>query len=416
MRDCEIYTLPNGIRLAHNRITTTKIVHCGIMLDIGSRDETTANQGIAHFWEHMAFKGTKKRKAFHILNRLESVGGELNAFTDKEKILFFASLRDDYFEHAVELLADITFDSIFPEQQINRERKVILEEMTMYQDDPEDSLQDEFDHVVFANHPLGMNILGREKTVRSFKRRDFKTFVGQHLDTRRIVFTCVGNVTLERSVRLAEKYLGHIPRTTSRLKRKVFSGYRPREETVRRAVKQARCAIGRTSYKTTDEKRSAFFMLTNILGGPGMNSRLNMALREKRGLVYSIASQFIPFTDTGLFVISFGTEPSQMARSIALVMEELRKMKDVPLGKKQLAQAKEQIMGQIAMAEENNAGFMMMMARNILDLGRITTLQEMFDRISTTSSDHLIGIANEMFDENKMSKLIMEPFRNGFSK
>src|SRR6478752_1644009 len=155
MRDYDIYTLKNGIRVVHNRITTSKIVHCGIMLDIGSRDETADNQGIAHFWEHMAFKGTRKRKAFHILNRLESLGGELNAFTDKEKILFYASLRDDYYERAVELLTDITFESVFPQQQIDRERNVILEEMSMYLDDPDDSLNDEFDNVVFGNHPLG---------------------------------------------------------------------------------------------------------------------------------------------------------------------------------------------------------------------------------------------------------------------
>ena len=159
MRDYEIHTLKNGIRVVHNRITSTKIVHCGIMLDIGSRDESPANQGIAHFWEHMAFKGTRKRNSFHILNRLESLGGELNAFTDKEKILFYASLRDEYFERALELLADITFDSVFPVSQITRERNVILEEMSMYYDDPDDSLQDEFDALIFSGHSLGMNIL-----------------------------------------------------------------------------------------------------------------------------------------------------------------------------------------------------------------------------------------------------------------
>lgn len=187
MRNHEIFKLPNGIRVVHNHITTSKIVHCGIMLDIGSRDENTTNQGIAHFWEHMAFKGTRKRKAFHILNRLESLGGELNAFTDKEKILFYASLRDEYFERAMELLADITFDSIFPEPQIEKERNVILEEMSMYYDDPEASLQDEFDNVIFAGHPLGMNILGTEKTVKSFKRKDFRHFINEHLDTTRVV-------------------------------------------------------------------------------------------------------------------------------------------------------------------------------------------------------------------------------------
>ncbi len=409
MRDFEIYTLNNGIRVVHNRITTTKIVHCGIMLDIGSRDETTVNQGIAHFWEHMAFKGTRKRKAFHILNRLESLGGDLNAFTDKEKILFFASLRDDYFERAVELLADITFDSIFPESQIKRERSVILEEMAMYHDDPEDSLQDEFDQVVFANHSLGMNILGREKTITSFHRKDFKHFVKEHLDTRRIVFSSVGNVSMEKVIQLAEKYLSHIPRMTSRKKRKNFSGYKPKEAVLHRPVKQARCAIGRTAYKISDAKRSSFYMLTNILGGPGMNSRLNMALREKRGYVYSIASQFVPFTDTGLFVISFGTEPSQMNKSIALVKDELRKLREAPLGTKQLAAAKEQMLGQIAMAEENNVSFMIMMARNLLDLGRITTLEELFHRVNNTSAETLMRLANEMFAEDKLSCLIMEP-------
>lgn len=411
MREHEIHTLPNGIRIIHNRVVTTKIVHCGIMLDIGSRDESTTNQGIAHFWEHMAFKGTRKRKAFHILNRLESLGGELNAFTDKEKILFYASLRDDYFERAVELLTDITFDSIFPEAQIERERQVILEEMSMYLDDPEDSLQDEFDGVVFKDHPLGMNILGTERSIRSFKRKDFRAFVKEHLDTRRIVFSSVGNIPMEHVIRLAEKYLGAIPASTSKKKRKQFSGYQPREVTLSRPVNQARCAIGRASYAFTHEKRSPFYMLTTILGGPGMNSRLNMALREKHGFVYSIGAQYVPFTDTGLFVITFGTEPSQLKKGITLVKQELKKLRDEPLGVKQLASSKEQILGQIAMAEENNLNFMIMMARNLLDQGRVTSLEEIFERVKNTSALKLQELANEMFKEDRLSYLIMEPKR-----
>ena len=409
MRHYEIHTLKNGIRVIHNRITTTKIVHCGIMLDIGSRDETTANQGIAHFWEHMAFKGTQKRKAYHILNRLESLGGELNAFTDKEKILFYASLRNEYFEQAVELLTDITFDSIFPVSQIERERHVILEEMSMYLDDPEDSLQDEFDNVIFAGHSLGMNILGREKTVKSFKRKDFRQFINEHMDTSKIVFSSVGNIKMEEVIKLAERYMGHIPKMKSRKVRKTFTGYKPKELVLQRNVKQARCAIGRPSYKISDEKRGAFYMLTNILGGAGMNSRLNMTLREKRGYVYSVAAQFVPFTDTGLFVISFGTEPVQMKKSIDLVHQELKKMREEPLGKKQLRASKEQLLGQMAMAEENNLSFMMMMGRNLLDLGKVDTLEEIFNRVKNTSPEKLMELANEMFSEKKLSYLIMEP-------
>lgn len=409
MREHQLYTLPNGIRVAFNRVTSTKIVHCGIMLDIGSRDETPLNQGIAHFWEHMAFKGTRKRKAFHILNRLESLGGELNAFTDKEKILFYASLRDVYFERAVELLADITFHSVFPTPQINRERNVILEEMAMYHDDPEGSLQDEFDKLVFGGHPLGMNILGTEKTVRSFQRSDFVDFVRSHLDTRRLVFSVVGNVTQEEVIRLAEKYMGPIPRTVSNRKRKPFAAYRPAEVSLRRAVKQARCAMGRPAYTVSDPRRSTFFLLTNILGGGGLNSRLNLSLREKYGFVYSIGAHFVPFTDTGLFVISFGTEPSQLSRSIRLVEQELRKLRDGRLGVRQLSSAKEQIMGQVAMAEESNLSFMMMMGRSLLDLGRVPPLEEIFDRIRDTTADDLRAMANEMFDEKQFSYLRMEP-------
>lgn len=409
MRKYEIYTLKNGIRVIHNHITTTKIVHCGIMLNIGSRDESAINQGIAHFWEHMAFKGTRKRKAFHILNRLEVLGGELNAFTDKEKILFYASLRDEYFERAVELLTDITFDSIFPETQIEKERHVILEEMSMYHDDPEDSLQDEFDNVIFGKHPLGMNILGTEKTVGSFKRKDFREFVREHLDTRKIVFSSVGNIPMEQVIKLAEKHLGRIPARQSVSKRKKFSVYTPKQVVLKRQVKQARCAYGRTAYSFSDAKRSPFFMLTSILGGSGMNSRLNLALREKYGFVYSIGAQFVPFTDTGLFVISFGTEPSQMKKGLELVKIELRKLRDTRLGVKQLAASKEQLLGQIAMSEENNLSFMMMMARNLLDQGRVTSLEEIFDRVKFTSAAKLQELANEMFDEREMSCLMMEP-------
>lgn len=411
MRTHELYTLSNGIRVVHNYVSNSKIVHCGIMLDIGSRDENPVNQGIAHFWEHMAFKGTRKRKAFHILNRLESLGGELNAFTDKEKILFYASLRDDYFERAVELLADITFDSIFPEQQIRRERNVILEEMSMYLDDPEDSLQDEFDSVIFKDHPLGMNILGTESTVKSFKRRDFRQFIKENLDTRRIVFSSVGNVKMDQVIKLAEKHLGGVPRIVSRKKRLPFSTYKPKAIAEKRNVKQARCAIGRTAYKLSDHRRGAFYMLTNILGGGGMNSRLNMALREKRGYVYSVGAQYTPFTDTGLFVISFGTEASQLKKSIELVKHELELLRDRKMGVKQLSAAKEQIMGHIAMSDENNMNYMMTMARYLLDLGKIPQVEEVFQRIRDTSARKLRDLANEMFVEEKMSYLVMEPRR-----
>jgi predicted Zn-dependent peptidase len=252
-----------------------------------------------------------------------------------------------------------------------------------------------------------MNILGTQKTVKAFQRKDFRKFIGKHLDTRRVVFSSVGNVPMEKVIALAEKYLGRVPRLTSRTTRKKFTGYKPKDISLKRSVKQARCAIGRTAFHSLHDKRTPFFMLTNILGGGGMNSRLNMALREKHGFVYSIGAQFIPFTDTGLFVISFGTEPSQLKKSIELVKQELKKLQDEKLGVKQLAASKEQILGQIAMAEENNIGFMMMMARNLLDFGKVTSLEEIFERVKKTSAVELQTLANEMFDEDKLSVLRM---------
>src|SRR5688500_18310262 len=206
MRNIRIFTLSNGIRVVHQQLATTKIVHCGLILDIGSRDETPENQGIAHFWEHMAFKGTKRRRAFHIINSLDAIGGELNAYTDKEKVVFYASVRDQYFEKAVDILSDITFFSVFPENQIEKERGVILEEMAMYFDSPDESLQDEFEAIVYKDHPLGMNILGKPETVKSFRKKDFLTFFKNNLSTEKIVFSCVGNISVDEVERLARKY------------------------------------------------------------------------------------------------------------------------------------------------------------------------------------------------------------------
>jgi predicted Zn-dependent peptidase len=214
---------------------------------------------------------------------------------------------------------------------------------------------------------------------------------------------------MEEVIRLAEKYMGHLPRIISRVKRKKFTVYIPQDVTLQRSVKQARCAMGRTAYSLKDEQRGAFYLLNNILGGSGMNSRLNLSLREKHGFVYSIGSHFAPFTDTGLFVISFGTEPSQLSKSIRLVHEQLRKLREEELGTRQLSSAKEQILGQVAMAEESNSSFMMMMARTLLDTGKVPSLEEVFSRIRNTTVEDIIKMSNEMLDEKKMSVLIMEP-------
>jgi predicted Zn-dependent peptidase len=409
MRNIKIITLSNGIRVVHQHLATTKIVHCGILLDIGSRDENTENQGIAHFWEHMAFKGTKRRKALQILSSLDAIGGELNAYTDKEKVVFYASVRDEYFERAADVLSDITFNSIFPEKQIEKERGVILEEMAMYHDSPDDSLQDEFEAVVYGNHPMGMNILGRPETVKSFRKKDFVSFVKNHMSTDRIVFSVVGNISSQELERVVKNYIEVIPRQKASAKRKKFHYYKPDEAVIRRTVKQAKCAIGSDAYPINHENRIPLFLLVNMLGGPGMNSRLNLALREKYGFVYSIDAHYIPYTDTGMFAVFFGTEPKQLDKCISLVKKELNRFSEKPLNARQLASAKEQIKGQLALAEENNLSLMLMLGRSVLDLGKVPTLDEIYSTIDETTASKLFKIAREIFDERNLSYLIMEP-------
>ena len=409
MRTINSFRLSNGIRVVHQYIPTTNIVHCGIFLGVGSRDETVKNQGIAHFWEHMAFKGTKKRTSLDIIESLDSIGGELNAFTDKEKIVFYASVRDRYFERAVDVLTDITFKSTFPAKELEKERGVILEEMSMYFDSPDDSLQDELEALIFKNHPLGMNILGNEETVKKFRKKDFVSFFAEHADTRKIVFSVIGNVTLDEVERMARKYFERIPMLKSNARRKRFQVYNQEEKILQREVKQSRCGIGRDAYPLLHENRIPFYVMSNIIGGPGMNSRLSLSVREKHGLVYSIDANYMAYSDTGMFAIYFGTEPKQVSKCMKLINREMEKLRHKRLSPSELASAKEQIKGQLALSEENNLGLMIMMGRAIIDHDRVPPLKEVFEKIDNVSSLTLQSVANEMFDETKLSYLFMEP-------
>jgi predicted Zn-dependent peptidase len=357
----------------------------------------------------MAFKGTTKRKAYHILNRLDAVGGELNAYTTKEKITFHASVLDEHFEKAVELLTDITFDSVFPEKQIIKERQVILEEMAMYLDTPEDAIQDEFDYVVYGDHPMGVNILGKTETISKFRREDFQNFISSNMNTEEIVFASVGNLSMKKVIKLAQKHFADVPCQIVIRDRSPLKTYHPKTLDKTRSMTQSLCVIGKPAYSSNDKNKLPFFLLINMLGGPSMNSRLNLSLREKHGLVYAIDSSYVSYSDTGLFGVSFGTEPKQLNRSISLVNKELNKLQNTPLGIKQLHAAKEQLIGQLAMSEENNASLMLAMGKSILDKNGIDSLESIFSKIRNISAKELQNIAQDMFDNNTMSRLTYTP-------
>lgn len=409
MREYNIHTLPNGIRLAHKQVMHTKIVHCGIMLDIGSRDEKPHQVGLAHFWEHMAFKGTKKRKSFHIINKLEAVGGELNAYTTKEKICFYAAVLDNHFEKAIDVLSDITFNSIFPEKQLEKERDVILEEMSMYLDSPEDALQDDFDAVMFKDHSLGNNILGTKSSVQNFKREDLQNFILENLNTEQIVVSVVGNISFKKAIKFIEKYLVDIAPFSGKNERSKPTAYKPTSLTFDKPISQGHMALGLPSYSLHHENRIAYFALINLLGGPGMNSRLNTSLREKNGLVYGIDANYTAFTDCGYTSIYFATEGKKMNKAKQLIHKEINLLKEKTLGSLQLKTLKEQLMGQLAMADESNQSFMLMMAKSLLDLNKVNTLEEIFDTIKSITPTQLRGLAEETLPTDNWSYLTFNP-------
>ena len=409
MNSIQIQTLPNGITLVHRQVMHTEISHLGIMLDIGSRDEEKNEEGLAHFWEHLAFKGTEKKNNMQIINRLEIIGGELNAYTTKEKICFHASVLSPYFERALELVTDITFNSIFPAKELEKERSVILEEMSMYYEAPEDAIQDDFDELLFPNHSLGINILGTQETVNSFKQSDLNTFIARNMDTSRIVISSIGKHPHDKVFKWAEKHLGQIPAQRNQVKRVQPPAMIPMERITKRGLNQSHVALGQQSYAIKHPDRLAFFMLINLLGGPSMNSLLNVSIREKRGLVYSIEANFTSYVDSGFWAIYFGTESNQVAKSIKLIHKEFEKLQDRTLSPAQLLKIKSQLKGQMAMAEESNLNFMLMMAKSLLDREKIETLEEIFEQIDLVTADKMQQMAREMLNPADLSVLIFEP-------
>lgn len=405
----DLAELPNGIRIVHKQVTNTKISHCAVMLDIGSRDEQEGQQGIAHFWEHMAFKGTKKRKAYHIIHRLESLGGELNAYTTKEKICFYATILDKHLDKSVELLTDITFNSIFPKTQIAKERQVILEEMSMYHDDPEDAIQDQLDSLVFKGHRLGDNILGTKESVNSFDSEDFQNFLSQNLDTSRVVLSSMGSYSMEQLLKSVKRHVECLPKIERTRDRIRVNGFHPEQIVENKDITQSHVALGTRAFNIHSEKRVPFFVLNNILGGQSMTSKLNLSLREKYGMVYHVESNFMAFSDTGLFSLFYATEPKRVKKSLELVTREFDKLKNETFGARQLQTAKEQIKGQLAISEENNQHYMLMMAKSILNFGKIESLDSVFAKVDAVSAHHLQELANQVLDMDQMCQLIYIP-------
>jgi predicted Zn-dependent peptidase len=411
MAEYQIHQLKNGIRLVHQQIgkeTNGQVAHLGMIIDTGSRDELPHQNGLAHFIEHVIFKGTEKRKAYHILSRLEDVGAELNAYTSKEETVIQAAFLSQHYGRSLELISDIIFNSVFPEKEIKKEQEVIIDEINSYKDTPSDQIFDDFDCLLFPDHPLGKNILGTKKLVKSFNREAVKAFISQNYNTDKMVVSSVGSISFSKLIKLFEKYFADKPANLSSGIREAVNGYIPVDQIKKRRLFQAHCMIGNRAYGIKDDKRIAFSLLNNYLGGPGLNSKLNLAIREKYGFTYNIESNYTAYTDTGNFSVYMGTDKNYLNKSIELVHKELQLLRNRKLGPLQLTKAKHQFSGQIAISEESNAVKMHNNGRSLLSYGRISNLEEVNQKINNITANDILDVANEIFDPNQMSMLIFQ--------
>ena len=399
------HTLSNGLRIIHAQ-NQSAVAYCGYAIDAGTRDEAENEQGMAHFVEHLIFKGTQKRHSWHILNRMEHVGGDLNAYTNKEETVVYSAFLVEHFPRAVELLTDIVFHSTYPQAEIDKEVEVIIDEIQSYEDTPSELIFDDFEELVFPNHPLGRNILGKPELLRQFKSEDALRFTNRFYRPDQMVFFVQGNVDFKRVVRLLEKAVSDIPATVTERNRIKPELYIPQNKTIHRDTHQAHVMIGCRSYETHDKKRTALYLLNNILGGPGMNSRLNVALRERSGLVYNVEANLTSYTDTGIFSIYFGTDQEDVKRCLRLVHKELKRLREKPLSSTQLATAQKQIIGQIGVAADNFENNALNMAKTYLHYNKYEEPQEVYKRIQSLTPQDLWEVANEMFREENLSTLI----------
>ncbi len=399
------HTLKNGIRIIHQQ-TQSPVGHLGMLINAGSRDETEKEHGLAHFIEHSVFKGTRKRKSFHVLSRIEGVGGELNAYTTKEETVLYATFLTEYYQRTAELLSDILFNSTYPEKELQREKEVVVEEINSYKDSPSELIFDEFEELVFEGHPIARNILGTKKNVRKFNRDSIFQFIENNYHTDQMVISSVGNIRFSALIKLLERYFGDVEekkRTNSRSK---FDGYFPHQKRTKKATFQAHCVIGNTAFDIAHPQRMPMVLLNNILGGHALNSRLNLALRERRGMAYNVESSYTAYSDTGLFNVYFGTDKENLNQAQALVQKEFDLVRNKKLGALQLSKAKKQLIGQIAIATESRDDLMLTAGKSYLVYDKIDPLPLVFQKIEAITAEEILEVANLILDKNQMSTLI----------
>jgi len=400
-------TFNNGIRLLHIH-AGGPVAHLAVYINAGTRDEDDGQNGLAHFIEHTIFKGTRKRKAYHVLTRLESVGGELNAFTSKEETCIFATFLNEHFLRSLDLVADILTQPTFPEKELKKEKDVILDEINSYKDNPSEEIYDVLEENIFKDHALGKNILGKPENLMKFTYQEVMNFIKRNYTGGNMVICTSGNLDFKKISPQVEKFFEAIPADRPGRIRQAFSSYRPFSLNLSRTTFQTHCMIGNVAYDRKDPRRIPLFLLNNILGGPAMNSRLNLAVRERHGYAYTVESAFLPYTDTGIFSIYLGTDNENLNKSLALIRKEMEKMRNIQLGGLQLSQARRQLIGQIEIANESNLNYLMAAGKAYLHDNRLDEPDEIRRKIEAITAFQVLEVAEEIFNPDKLSMLVFQ--------
>ena len=400
-----IATLPNGIRLLH-RQKKGEIAHLVLVVGTGSRDEREQENGMAHFIEHTIFKGTQKRKPYHILSCLDNVGGDLNAFTTKEETCLQASFLNVYYKRAMDLLSDIAFRATFPENELEKEKEVVLDEINSYLDMPSEEIYDVFEEMMFKSHPLGRNILGTSKLVKGFRRDDILSFMEGNYSTDTMVLATIGDIGFEEFRKMAETFFGVQPSHLVARRRTPFLHYEPQRVEMERNNHLSHCMIGGLAPDFCHPRKRTMVLLNNILGGPAMNSRLSLNIREKYGFAYTIESQYNAYSDVGLVSVYMGVDPESLDRAIGLVHRELEKLCHQKMGTLQLHHAKQQLVGQLALGRESGMSELLAITRSLLMEEPIESVADIIRTIEVITADDLMEEANIVFDHNQLSTLI----------
>jgi predicted Zn-dependent peptidase len=403
-----VHTLKNGIRILHVP-STSPISHSCIIINSGSRDEEESQSGLAHFIEHLIFKRTKKRTTNQILNRLESVGADLNAYTTKEYTCIHASFLNPFLDRTLELFQDIVFHSTFPEEEMDKEKGVILDEIASYQDQPEEAIYDDFEDLIFSNHPMGRNILGSAASVQNLQKADILKFIADNYHTDKIVVAVIGNYSFQQVIKVGVKHYSEISENLHQKKRIIPEEIKVFHNSQTKPIAQAHVVMGCQAYSLHNPYKTGLLLLNNHFGGTGMSSILNLQIREKHGIAYTIESGYSPLTDTGIFTLYFGTDIEKVDKALSLVNKEFKKLRENPLSEVQLQKAKNKFIGQIALGEENRIGLIISMAKSLLEYDRIDDLETVFKKIQSVTVAEAEHIAAEILDERNLSSLTFYP-------